>query len=141
MAISPSLIDKRVVARSIRKGLLDQKEFRRLLDELPDRSDNIAESEPIPVPETRTTSSAIAPQVRAATPEATTAVGDPVPEPVEERQARDEPRGDGDDAGEQPQTRQLPPPEPVGDPPQDEKLQARAAGDEPPGYPQGGGER
>ena len=141
MAISPSLIDKRVVARSIRKGLIDPKEYRRLLDELPDRSDNIAESEPIPVPETRKPGSVGGLESRAAPLEATAAGGDSVPEEVEARQARDGQQGDANDPGEQMQTRQLPPPEPVGDAPQGEKLQAGADGGEPPRYLQDGGER
>jgi hypothetical protein len=54
MAISPSLIDKRVVQRSIKKGLLEPEQYRRILDELPDLSQNIAEVEPLPAPQTRT---------------------------------------------------------------------------------------
>lgn len=89
MANSSSLFDKRVVQRSIRKGLLDQKQYQRMLDELPDLSDNIAESEPMTAEEVGTAETA------------------------------------GESDG-QLQARQLPPPEPIGDARQKEKLEARA---------------
>ncbi|MCS6798545.1 MAG: hypothetical protein NZ898_08440 [Myxococcota bacterium] len=40
--LSPYLVDKRVVERNLRRGLLDPKELERWLRELPDRSDNVA---------------------------------------------------------------------------------------------------
>ena len=41
MAIAEKLIDKRLIDRYTRKGLLDPKEYQRVLNKLPDRSDNI----------------------------------------------------------------------------------------------------
>lgn len=45
MAISEKLIDKRVVARNIKKGVISNDEYQRLLCELPDREDNIYKPE------------------------------------------------------------------------------------------------
>jgi hypothetical protein len=58
MANSSSLFDKRVVQRSIRKGLLDQEQYQRMLDELPDLSDKIAEAEPMTAEEVGTAETA-----------------------------------------------------------------------------------
>jgi len=58
MAHSSSLFDKRVVQRSIRKGLLDPEQYQHMLDELPDLSDNIAESEPMTAEEDGTAETA-----------------------------------------------------------------------------------
>jgi hypothetical protein len=45
MSISEKLIDKRIVARNIKKGLIQSDEYQQLLSELPDRSDNIYKPE------------------------------------------------------------------------------------------------
>lgn len=43
MAYSDWLIDKRVVERNVRKGLVDPKELDKLVKALPDRAENVAE--------------------------------------------------------------------------------------------------
>ncbi|MBN1654987.1 MAG: hypothetical protein JXA30_14555 [Deltaproteobacteria bacterium] len=45
MNLPEKLIDKRVVGRNLKKGRLSSEDYRRLLNELPDRSDNIFKSE------------------------------------------------------------------------------------------------
>jgi hypothetical protein len=51
MVLDEKLVDKRVVARSIKQGRVDADEFRRMLQELPDLSDQVgraAEQDPEP---------------------------------------------------------------------------------------------
>ena len=45
MAYSDWLVDKRVVERNVRKGLVDPKELDKLHKQLPDRAENVADSE------------------------------------------------------------------------------------------------
>ncbi len=45
MPYSDWLIDKRVIERNLRKGLVDPKELEKLHKQLPDRADNVAEAE------------------------------------------------------------------------------------------------
>ncbi len=111
MAKSPSVFDKRVIQRSIAKGLLGAGEYQRMLDELPDLSHNVAESEPAAPPEsaraeqTAETSGAAERQLRTAGSEGLSGQG-----------ASDEPL----------QARPLLSPEAVGEPPAEELLQTQA---------------
>jgi len=45
MAYSDWLVDKRVIERNVRKGLVDPKELEKLHKQLPDRAENVAEAE------------------------------------------------------------------------------------------------
>lgn len=41
MQLKQHLLDKRVVARALKKGLLDKKQFERTIESLPDLSDRV----------------------------------------------------------------------------------------------------
>ena len=45
MAYSDWLVDKRVIERNLRKGLVDPKELEKLHKQLPDLADNVADAE------------------------------------------------------------------------------------------------
>jgi len=63
MVLDEKLIDKRVVARSIEQGRVDADEFRRMLQELPDLSDQVGRAaEQDPEPATPTTAVAAPPR-------------------------------------------------------------------------------
>lgn len=46
MAYQDFMIDKRIIQRNIDKGLVEPKQFSKLLTSLPDRADNVAVAEP-----------------------------------------------------------------------------------------------
>jgi len=47
MAISEKLIDKRVVARNIKKGVIGSDDYQQFLSDLPDREDNVYKPEEV----------------------------------------------------------------------------------------------
>jgi hypothetical protein len=48
MLIKQHLLDKRVVERALKKGLLDAGQYQRTIEQLPDASSNIKPSESMP---------------------------------------------------------------------------------------------
>jgi hypothetical protein len=64
MRMKEHLIDKRVVQRALREGLLDKEAYQRMLDELPDLSHKVQTAEPQEAP----APAAAAPQAAPAAP-------------------------------------------------------------------------